>query len=106
MTTSTRPASTNPTTGEGRPGCGEADGVRWCDSTVGRDTLLHRMRAPLDDPHRRTDPSARQGGDLMRDESAPTRGDGHRYRSQPQLDLILPAFVGSSSASPGPASFC
>jgi len=37
MTTSTSPASTSSTTGQGRSGCG--DGVRWYDSTVGRDTL-------------------------------------------------------------------
>ncbi|MGH3928151.1 MAG: hypothetical protein ACRDTT_35700 [Pseudonocardiaceae bacterium] len=40
MTTSPdRPASTSPTTDERRPGCDQADGVRWYYRTAGLDTL-------------------------------------------------------------------
>lgn len=54
MTTITRSASTSPTTAEGCP-CGEADGVRWCHSTLGRDTLRctdceHNWTILIDEP--------------------------------------------------------
>ena len=62
MTTSTRPASTSPTTGDGARVAVRLTPCGGTTAPLARHVALH----PLDHPHRRTAPSAREGGNLMR----------------------------------------